>query len=185
LSVNNNDNFDDNNTNTNKQAQYKYLISSYFDDKENVQQQEHGYSRYSFKETFRKSVSNLVEKFFEVIVFYFDKYSEQEFHDRMLLEDQKRILVDPVTNDKFSLRGFQFVDDFKKHHKLRFAGILWILRRDKGLFKFNEDKMYSICIGLLETKGWKINDMEKESMRQTIRRMKNLIYGNLDTLRQL
>lgn len=176
---------DDNIDNTNKQSKYKYLIQSYFDDRDTARQPQHGFSRYSFKEAFRKSVSSLVEKFFEVIVFYFDKYSEQEFHDRMYLEDQKRLLVDPQTQEKFVLRGFQFVDDFKKHHKLRFAGILWILRRDKELFKFHEEKMYNICIGLLEVKGWNINDMEKESLRQTIRRMKNLIYFEIDTVREL
>lgn len=170
---------------SNNKDQYKTLIQSYFDDKDNIKQQEHGYSRYSFREAFRKSVSSIVEKFFEAIVFYFDKYTEQEFHDRMLLEDQKRLLVDPVTGEKFVLRGFQFVDDFKKHHKLRFAGILFIARRNKDIFKFNEDKLYRICVGLLELKGWVINDMERESLHQTIRRFNALIYHNCDTLRQL
>lgn len=168
-----------------KQAQYKVLIQSYFDDKDNIKEPDHGYSRYSFKEAYRKSVTSIVESFFGAIVFYFDKYSEQEFHDRMLLEDQKRILVDPITKDKYSLRGFQFVDDFKKHHKLRFAGILWVARRNKDIFKFDEDKLYKICVGLLEIKGWKINDMEKESLRQTVKRFNNLIYSSIDTLRTL
>lgn len=172
-------------SNENKQSEYKRLISSYFEDGKNMGEPQHGYSRYSFKEAFRKSISGIIEKFFEVLIFYFDKYSEQEFHDRMLLEDQKRLLVDPQTKEKYVLRGFQFVDDFKKHHKLRFAGILWILRRDKELFRFNEDKLFEICTKLLEVKGWKINQMEQESIRQTIRRMRNLIYINTDTLREL
>lgn len=166
-------------------AQYKALIQSYFDDKDNVKQQKHGFNRYSFKEAFAKSVSGIVEKFFEAIVFYFDKYTEQEFHDRMLLEDQKRLLVDPQTNEKYVLRGFQFVDDFKKHHKLRFTGILWIARQNKDIFKFDEDKLYKICVGLLEIKGWIINDMERDSLRQTVRRFNALIYHNIDTLREL
>ena len=162
-----------------RDIRYKQVIESYF------QSDDPKSSRYSFKNSLIRNLSKIIETFFEVVLYYFDKYSEEEFHRKMLEEDRKRKLVDKQTGQEFILRGFQFIDDFKKNHRMKFAASITVVKSQKHLFKYDEEKLYNISTKLLELKGWNVNDMEKETLRQTIRRLKNIIYHNRDTLIEL
>lgn len=162
-----------------KKQKYKDLINSYFSiaDTDVVKN-----SKFSFKETMNKTMSAVVERFFEIIVFYFQKYPEAEFHRRM---NNKYTLVDKATGESFVLDGFDFVKDFKTYHKAKYLASMMAVRANKRWFVFDEEKIYKILIGLLEVKGWVLLPHEKASIRMTVRRFKNIIYHNRDSIRDL
>ncbi|HEX5520024.1 MAG TPA: hypothetical protein VFX18_06250 [Candidatus Nitrosocosmicus sp.] len=158
-----------------KKQRYKDLIDSYFVEDPTL-------SKYSFKNIMSNTISSVVQRFFSIIVYYFDKYDQNYFHERM---NNKYILIDKKTGERFECVGFDFVGDFRKFHKNKFITSLMAIRMNKTWFKFDEKKMAKIMIGLLQAKGWDIYEHEKECINQTIRRMKNIIYHSRDTLREL
>ena len=160
---------------TDKKDQYKQLINSYFDNDPN-------YSKYSFKGMMSNTVSSIVEQFFHIVIYYFSKYSEQEFHKRM---EGQYIIIDKKTGDKFLCDGFDFIGDWKKYHKTKFITSMTVMKANKHWFKFDENKMANIMIELLTTKGWSISTREEKSIRETIRRMHNIVYHSRDSLLDL
>lgn len=158
-----------------KKEKYRQLIDSYFID-------DTDYNKYSFKGMMQNTVSSIVDKFFETISYYFDRYDENYFHERM---KNQYIITDKKTGEKFVCDGFDFIGDWKKYHKAKFITSMTVMKSNKHWFKFDENKMANIMIELLLTKGWSISEYEKKSIYQTIRRMRNIIYYSRDSLLEL
>lgn len=160
-----------------KVEKYHSLIKSYFKENNN-------FGKYSFKSMFRKQIESIANQFFNIIVYYFDRYSEKMFHDRMnnqyILTIKSRDGIEP--SRKVTLEGFDFIGDWKKFHKYKYAFFIKSVQAQKGIFIFDEDKIYEILMGLLETKGWTITEREKKSIKQTVRRLYNVLYLGWDSI---
>jgi hypothetical protein len=156
---------------------YRDLINEYF-------QQHNNYGKYSFKSIFKKQIQGIVSQFFNILVYYFDKYSEREFHKRM---DNCYILLIKSRDGKepdrqVTLEGFDYLGDWAKFHKYKYAYFIKSVRALKDWFIFDEEKIYEILMRILETKGWKITDKEKQSIKYTVRRLYNVLYLGYDSI---
>jgi hypothetical protein len=160
-----------------KIKKYHALINSYF-------QENNHFGKWSFKSIFRKQIQLIVQQFFNIIVYYFDRYTEKMFHDRMkgqyILTIKSRDGKEPAR--KVTLEGFDFLGDWKRFHRYKYAFFIQSVNKAKDWFTFDEDKIFEILIQLLETKGWTIDEREKLSIKQTVRRLYNILYTNYDTI---
>lgn len=134
---------------------------------------------YSYKATFKSTVDYLTTKFMDVLVHYFNNYSEEMFHQRM---NNSYILIDGRTKQHHKLTGFDFVGDFKKYHKIKFLGFVFLFNKSKNVFGFNEERILRTLLELFRTKGWQLRPGELEGIRSTVKRLYNILYNKYDGL---
>jgi hypothetical protein len=151
---------------------YKSLINEYF-------QENNNYGKYSFKGMFKKQIHGIVDQFFNILVYYFGKYSEKEFHRRM---DNRYILIDGKTGRHIECTGFDFIKDWKDFHKYKYAFFIKSVQAQKKWYVFSEDKIYDTIIKLFAEKGWNITDQEKLGIQQIVKRLFNILYLGYDGL---
>ena len=161
-----------------KLKRYHSLIDSYF-------QKNNNFGKYSFKGMYQKMMANISKMFFNILVYYFAKYSEAEFHRRMnssyVLRIKSRDGKEP--DRKVVLKGFDWVGDFKKFHKVKFMFFIKAVKdAKKEWFVFDEESIYNIILQLLDTKGWVLTDEEKENIKITVKRLYNILYLDWDSI---
>lgn len=160
-----------------KEKEYHDLIKSYFSEYENP-----SHSKFSFRHNFEGAMNKFIEQLFHIIVKYFGRYSEEEFHSRM---NQEYTFKDVKTNKVYKLRGFDFVADWKKFHKPAFITATVTVQANRWWLKFDEDRIRNIIIKLLETKGWKLEDHEYKCININVRRLHNMFFKLKDTVENL
>lgn len=161
-----------------KVKKYNDLIHSYFQNNNN-------FGRFSFKGMYQKMMQNISKQFFQIIVYYFGKYSEAEFHRRMkhsyVLNIKSRDGKEPAR--QVVLKGFDWIGDWRKFHKYKFMFFIKTVKdAKKEWFVFDEDQIYNIILQLLDTKGWIISEEEKENIKITVRRLYNILYLDWDSI---
>jgi len=160
-----------------KEREYHELIKSYFADYEKPT-----HSKFSFKASFQGAMNKFIEQLFHIIVNYFGKYSEQEFHDRM---NQSYTFEDKVSKKTYKLKGFDFVADWRQFHKPAFITATVTVQSNKWWLKFDEAKIYDIITKLLEAKGWKIEEHEYKCININVRRLHNMFFKLKDTVEKI
>lgn len=160
-----------------KKQQYKGLIKGYFEGNNN-------YGDHSFKGMFRRSIESISQQFFNILSHYFDTYDESYFHKRMngsyTIVIKSRDGKEPSRT--VTLPGFNFLQDWKDHHRTKFAFFVHTARVQKTWFIFDEQKIFDTIVKLMETKGWVLSEREKESIKYTVRRLYNVLYLNWDSV---
>lgn len=157
-----------------KKRRYKELIDSYFE--------QTGPKDYSFKASLKRNIAHIVKQLLEILVYYFDKYSEEEFHTRM---NEHYVFLDKKTGIKHQLWGFAYIDDFKRYHKYKFIFFIKAVQAQKFWFEFDEKRIYDITVALLEVKGWILLPHEYDCIRHNIRRLYNILYHSKDSLEDI
>lgn len=155
-----------------KEDEYHDLIKSYFSDYKEP-------ADHSFKSKFRTTMNSFIEQLFHIIVKYFNDYSEEEFHRRML---QTYTFKDTVSGTTYTFKGFDFLYDWKKYHKPKLLTAAMTIRMNKWWLTFEEEKIYNIIIKLLQTKGWKLLPHEDACIKINVRRIHNFLFKTKDTI---
>lgn len=88
----------------------------------------------------------------------FGRYTEQYFHQRLA-------------------SGFDFIDDWKANHASDYNKFMWVARRLRHRYDFDENQIYLAVTGLLQKKGWILYDAEKVVIWNDILNVKNDIYS--------
>ena len=83
------------------------------------------------------------------IEYCFDKYSEEEFHQRMS-------------------NGFDFIQDLKDNHPGRYYRILKAIRAVRERIELDEQKILIAVLKELNKRGWTITDWEKDRFRMDV-----------------
>ena len=160
-----------------KHDKLKNVIHTYLQDiskDEATKKKEHDYS---FRTFFKSTIDSLTSQFLSILTYYFDKYSEAEFHQKM---NNRYAIIDGRTKQRVDLVGFDYLGDFKKHHALKFKTFIFMFGKHKNLFNFNEQRIMTSIIMLFQTKGWQISEQELEGIRMTVRRLHNILYNRYD-----
>lgn len=155
-----------------KIEKYRDHINQYFE-------QNNNYGKYSFKKIFQKQMNYIVEQFFQILVYYFDKYSEKQFHERM---NNRYYIKDGNTGRIIQCVGFDYIGDWKKFHKHKFAFFIKSVQINKSYYVFSEEKILETILKLFHTKGWTVSDNEMLGIRQTVKRLYNILYLKYDGL---
>ena len=85
------------------------------------------------------------------------KYSEDDFHKRMLDPD------------------FDFVNDWKTNHAKKFKAFILGARRLRYAYDFNSQAITMKVIAILENNDWKIDETETIQLFYTMESLKDLI----------
>jgi hypothetical protein len=154
----------------------KSLVKSYF-------QENNNYGKLSFKGMFKKSIESISNQFFNILAYYFDTYSEEYFHRRMnnqyILVVKSRDGIEP--SRQVTLQGFDFIHDWRVHHRAKFAVFIKLARANKTWYTFNEEKIYEVLMKIMTEKGWVLSEKEKQSIKVTVRRLYNILYLSWDS----
>lgn len=86
------------------------------------------------------------------------KYSVLDFHERML---------DP---------NFDFIQDWETYHGTRFRLFIKSWRKFRNKIDFNTEEIVYRVVGVLQQNGWEIYDFEIRRLRETIKRLRDMIY---------
>lgn len=91
----------------------------------------------------------------------FQKYSEEDFHQKVLYE------------------GFDFINDWKTNHADWYWDFVNRARNKvvKRFIEFDVDRIAAKVISLLHKKGWYIYPGEENIIMDTVRRLRLEIYG--------
>jgi hypothetical protein len=159
-----------------EKKEIKNIVKSYFNDNNN-------YGKFSFKGMFKKNIESISNQFFNILAYYFDKYDAVYFHNRMkgqyVLTVKSRDGIEPTK--QVTLLGFDFVGDWKKFHRAKFAVFIKLARANKAWYVFDEQKIFDTLMRIMQEKGWSLDEREKTSVRQTVRRLYNILYLNWDS----
>lgn len=158
--------------NPEKIQKYRNHINQYFAENNN-------YGKYSFKSIFKKQMDYIVNQFFNILVYYFDKYSEKQFHDKM---NNRYYIKDGSTGRIIQCIGFDYIGDWKKYHKNTFAFFIKSVQLNKSYYIFSEEKILETIMKLFAEKGWVISDNEMLGIKQTVKRLFNILYLKYDGL---
>lgn len=151
----------------------KELIKSYFKNN-NVQSA----AQYDYKQMFRGLISHISSELFSVLTYYFNKYTEPQFHKRM--KGQYLLIIKARTPDEkprqVVLNGFDFIGDLRKNHRVEYGTFISAATANKKYFQFNESDIITTLIQILRNKGWHLTDLELQCIRDNIRRLHNILY---------
>lgn len=162
----------------NKKEKLKNAIQGYFnEDINNSAEAKSNNDKFSFKNMFQSTVQSLTSKFLSILTYYFDKYSEDEFHQKM---NNRYAIKDGKTHQNVMLTGFDFIGDFKKFHAMEFRTFIFMFSRHKAVFNFNEERIMTTLVTLFQTKGWDVSPIEMQGIRTTVRRLHNILYNKYD-----
>lgn len=91
----------------------------------------------------------------------FEKYSEDDFHQKVLYEN------------------FDFINDWQVNHPDRYWDFINRARNKvvKHFIDFHVVRITNKVVGLLQKKGWFIYPQEYDILRDTVRRLRVEIYG--------
>lgn len=92
------------------------------------------------------------------IDYCFNKYTEEEFHRRMLA-------------------GFDFIQDLKSNHLTRYKHILKAIRAVRDRIILDEEKILTAVLKELTKRGWTITEWEKQRFREDISVLISEIYS--------
>jgi hypothetical protein len=155
------------------QGKYHDLIGGYF-------QNTHNYGKkWSFKAVLRNTIESITNQFFNIIVLYFNKYTEKQFHERM---NNQYIILDQNTGEKITCLGFDFIGDWRKNHATKLYVFMKMAKTNKDYFTFSEEKILETMTELFKAKGWTLLEHERIGIEQTVKRLYNLLYLGYDGL---
>ena len=157
----------------------KELIKSYFKNN-NVQTNE----RYDFKSMFKGMIAHITAELFNILSYYFNKYTEAQFHQKMKSQYVLRIKArSPSERERtVILNGFDFVGDIKRNHRTEFGTFLVAAQQYKKYFQFNEQDIVTTLLQILRNKGWTLKDHELQCVKDNIRRLHNILYLDWDSI---
>lgn len=162
-----------------KHDKLKNVIHAYLQDTSKKEAIKEKQNDYSFRTFFKSTIDSLTSQFLSILVYYFDKYSEAEFHEKM---NNRYAIRDGKTGEVIHLTGFDYLGDFKRHHAIKFKTFIFMFGKHKSLFNFNEERIMTSIIMLFQTKGWNVSEQELQGIRYTVRRLYNILYNKYDGL---
>jgi hypothetical protein len=126
---------------------------------------------HSFRNTLRSNLTSIIDhRLVPYIIELFDRYTEQDFHQKM------RNMY--LHNGKM-YTGFNFIADWKKNHRYYWRMFVGAARVNRKFLKFNHDSLLHKITYIMYMKGWTLYDYEIEGLRQTVGRIYNIMYlGN-------
>lgn len=86
-----------------------------------------------------------------------EKYTEADFHNKMLDPD------------------FSFIDDWRANHTKKFKAFVLGARRLRYAYDFNSQAITMKVITILENNGWSVNDTETIQLFYTMEALKQMI----------
>ena len=135
--------------------------------------------KHSFQAGMKSTVTNIIDA--QIVPWLhhcFIKYSPEDFHNRM------SVIKDPITGkmiqarydfDGVSYRGFDYIEDWRRHHKKIFITFKMAKRMQRYL-ELDGSKLYDTITNLLESKGYNLLPRERQCIRHTIAKVMRLIY---------
>lgn len=99
------------------------------------------------------------------------KYSERDFHRLM-----KQVYTDEYGT---TIRGFDFIGDWKKNHIIAFTIALTIGRQFRHQLNFDVDVIANLMVDIMKSWGWSIDFGERMSLRHDLIRIKRLLGYNI------
>ena len=116
------------------------------------------------KSRFDAAISSILTNMLMQIVipwmkYCFEKYTEQEFHDRMSA-------------------GFDFIEDWRQNHKERVGRLLSLAKKFRDRFEFDEIALYGELMRDFHRRGFVLTDGEKVKIMENILTIKQIIYSD-------
>lgn len=144
-----------------KEKEISERLNSTIDGNNNV-------DKYSFNYGMKQTFSNIIDKEISPwLVKCFTKYTPQQFHT---------IMSENYYNfDDYTYRGFDFIGDWRKHHKRIFTAFK-LARKMQKYIVLDIDKIYNTIVNLLDENGYNLQDYEKQCIQYTIIKVYRLIY---------
>ncbi len=123
--------------------------------------------KYSFQSSMKNSVTSIIDtQIAPWLEKCFQKYPPDEFHKRM---------HGKYEFDGFIYEGFDYMSDWRIHHRKMFIAFK-MARRMKKYLNLDGTKLYITITNLLESKGYRLQEHEKTCISHTIAKVLREIY---------
>lgn len=134
-------------------------------------------AKYSFHAIHDQIMNKIMSIIIVWILSCFTKYSADQFHQKMAgFYDY----TDKLTSFKYQLSGFDFINDWEINHYHRYHQLLdFIRKRNKRIDRY---ALYNATIKSLNEHGWQVTEHEKTCFKQTIQRLYNILYHDIDSI---